>query len=461
MWHATVCSAVLSLLPIAVCVEGTSEKQARKQSRYEKLGYKRARRAFTDKQTLKGGKVLEIRHFTEERGCIDPNFVPAEIFIDTCTANFMNRSSPEACSDPYFGGLPECCLEGIECKTCLSAKECDRAVLQCTQGYLESCDSKNSSNYNLSTTFRDRHDSCVRGSEKRSYWNHPGFVLRGTFVDFSTPISGLPNSTGCAEYCASIPGCSAFVYSAGDRTCQLKEGELMDVCDPIGDSKCIRPSVDIFVLDTERLYCSSEAIGCACSREFYYCMKKEGCVGIEQDVQEIAEYANLCVEGGCSPVQCGIDASPSEEIAAACANDFFACAIQQGSSCGCAAAYMVCMDRVSQGDAYRIDEISGLNIIDMCLTEGCAAADCGLEQIGCNATSLACGDRYLACKVSLLLSLFLSRHGPFGKRDLPVSVYRYSCSAPCCEWSGVQDVFDYVPADLMQPLDRVIRLVML
>lgn len=391
---------MLLLLAVAVCVQTSSEKKVPKQPEYEQLGFKRVRRASTGKRAEESS---EGRSYNQEIGCDNPNLGPAESLIEQCSAVHDNWSFPRSCSDPYFGGSPECCLAGKECKKCLGAKQCDRALLQCTRGYLESCDSQKTSNNNLSSTFRDRRDTCVRGSETQSYWNHPGFVLRGAFVDFNSPFR-TSNATECAQSCALVFGCTAFLYTAKIKTCQLKTGEFTDVCDPVGDDMCVQPSVDILVLDTERMYCSSEAIGCACSREFYYCMKKEGCVDVYQDVLEIADYANMCVEGGCSSVQCGLASSPSEKIAAACTNEFFACATGQGSSCGCTATYTKCMDGVSETGANRIDEISGLNVIDMCLSEGCTAADCGLVEISCNATSLTCGDKFLACKVSFNLS---------------------------------------------------------
>ncbi len=51
------------------------------------------------------------RHFTEKQGCVDPNYVEPKPVIDACAQVFANNTAAEYCSDPYFGGKPECCYD--------------------------------------------------------------------------------------------------------------------------------------------------------------------------------------------------------------------------------------------------------------------------------------------------------------------------------------------------------------
>ena len=51
------------------------------------------------------------RHFTENLGCVDPNYVQPQPAIDICKSIFGNNTAAEYCSDPYFGGKPECCFD--------------------------------------------------------------------------------------------------------------------------------------------------------------------------------------------------------------------------------------------------------------------------------------------------------------------------------------------------------------
>jgi hypothetical protein len=68
------------------------------------------------------------------------------------------------------------------------------------------------------------------------------------------------------------------------------------------------------------------------------------------------------------------------------------------------------MDSVQRIDPLQPDSVHGLNVIDMCLSEGCSAAECGLKQVNCNATSLACGDLYMGCKVRVAYSCVFYVH---------------------------------------------------
>ncbi len=78
----------------------------------------------------------------------------------------------------------------------------------------------------------------------------------------------------------------------------------------------------------------------------------------------------------------------------------------QGSSCHCTAKWTACMDTIQTIDPLERDKVNGISIVEMCLADGCSAAECGLKEVGCNATSLACGDLYMACKVCMYVCMY-------------------------------------------------------
>jgi hypothetical protein len=217
------------------------------------------------------------------------------------------------------GKCAQCYLSGVG--------DCTKAALVCTQGYITSCGA-NASAYNLSESFRARRDSCIMGGPDLGFWTHPSYVIRGDYVDVGIPRGGLLSATLCAQYCTSVEGCTAFTYDTIDLTCRLKTGNFRDVCDPATQAGCTDSGLPVFVLDKQGMYCRKISQDCACSREFYYCMKSKGCA-TGKDAEELAKYADMCIGAGCSAEQCGLPPSPSVGTVTSCTNEYFECADKQ------------------------------------------------------------------------------------------------------------------------------------
>jgi hypothetical protein len=207
-----------------------------------------------------------------------------------------------------------------------SVGECTKAALVCTQGFIASC-GVNSTIYNLSESFRARRESCVMGGPDIGFWMHPSYVTRGDFREFGIPRGGLRSAGQCAQYCVSVVGCTAFTYDTADLTCRLRTGDLESVCDPATQRGCVDTGLPLYVIDQDGMYCKNSSQDCACSREFYYCMKSKGCA-TGKNAEELAQYADMCIGAGCTATQCGLPASPSIGTAVSCANEFFECALK-------------------------------------------------------------------------------------------------------------------------------------
>eukprot|EP00282_Hemiselmis_andersenii_P037668 CAMPEP_0169432036 /NCGR_PEP_ID=MMETSP1042-20121227/3268_1 /TAXON_ID=464988 /ORGANISM="Hemiselmis andersenii, Strain CCMP1180" /LENGTH=842 /DNA_ID=CAMNT_0009542491 /DNA_START=202 /DNA_END=2726 /DNA_ORIENTATION=- len=382
-----VASIAFSLLLVvaAAGVEGLSGDEGH-------TAWQPSRRVFSDLMD-QGGR----RHYTEATGCVDPSAVFVPVTVEKCIANMGNNTAAEFCEDPYFGGLPDCCFSvqtGL-CGPCLNT-DCSKSALACTTEFINACGA-NQSLFNLSTSFQARHQTCVHGNATSSYWRHPDYIVRGDYRPWYFQKSGI-DIKGCAEYCSSpaAAGCTAFIYNDVDLSCRLFTGDYKDVCDPVTDKTCVDNGQYYYALDLDNLYCQSVSEDCACTREFYYCMAKQGCAN---DEETISQYGDLCVASGCSTKQCNLPKSRSVGITSKCSDEFFVCAAAKGTTCGCTAEYRVCMDAIDgwQGVLGEVDPTSGLDIIGMCHAEGCTAAECG-QEVGCNSTSIHCVDKWMACK---------------------------------------------------------------
>ena len=65
------------------------------------------RRLYSDQ----AGSSSFRRHYSDEKGCVNPNAVFAAPVVERCRANMGNNTAAEFCEDPYFGGLPSCCYD--------------------------------------------------------------------------------------------------------------------------------------------------------------------------------------------------------------------------------------------------------------------------------------------------------------------------------------------------------------
>jgi hypothetical protein len=78
--------------------------------------------------------TYQRRHFTQQQGCVDPNYVqPQPPTVDVCAQLFGNNTAQEFCSDPYFGGKPECCFDVQVCSTQVSL------AVHVTSRYTQGC----------------------------------------------------------------------------------------------------------------------------------------------------------------------------------------------------------------------------------------------------------------------------------------------------------------------------------
>ena len=188
-------------------------------------------------------------------------------------------------------------------------------------------------------------------------------------------------------------------------TCGLDEqkGKALGVCDPL-DASCVEDDREIYVRDSEFMYCGDKAVECACSREYLHCMIKAGCAAEGSEGRD--EFVEQCVTTGCSAKQCGLPAGTDvcHVSTPVCANRYFQCNAQAGADqCECTKELIGC--RAGGGCTLdeRIDSLSGFNAFDLCAAEGCSAAACGLPDKSerCNQTSLVCTDHYLGCASGL------------------------------------------------------------
>ncbi len=102
------------------------------------------------------------------------------------------------------------------------------------------------------------------------------------------------------------------------------------MCDPL-EASCIDDGREIYVRDSDVMYCGDGAVECGCSREYLNCMIKAGCAN--QGTESYNEYVQECILTGCSPKQCGL--APGTDVCNVstpmCVNQYFRCNLQVGS----------------------------------------------------------------------------------------------------------------------------------
>jgi hypothetical protein len=313
----------------------------------------------------------------------------------------------ESCSDPFLGGMVGCSYDTMyaNCTTC-HPEDCSKAPFMCAQKYLDTCGPNASNTSVISESFRARVDSCVVSPTDRTaaFWNHPGYVMSGSFRTLTT--SNERSIESCAQICGRTDSCNAFIYIENQVLCMALAGSddfelcaegspgcVYTVMDTFGQTSEILPTGNpMWMYDTGGVYCAPNAMECGCTREYWQCILQNQCEGDDQDV---AAFADMCSARGCSSDQCGLRFSQSSSFASACTNNFFECVTALPGECGCIRTFVDCMD--TDQDAVAIDLKTGLSLVDMCTLQGCTAADCGFERDYCNATILRCADEHMHC----------------------------------------------------------------
>jgi hypothetical protein len=292
------------------------------------------------------------------------------------------------------------------CSACLKDDDCSNAPFFCAQKFLNECGANAHNTSVSSESFIARASSCAvsPSDTKAAFWNHPGYVLRGSYRT-TTARSGIRYPAGCAEICGGLDECDAFIFIESERLCMFFVGYFEDIC-TAGMPGCVYTIEDLYgtvskmdpngrplwVYDQGGIYCAHNAMECGCTREYFQCLQQNGCEGKDDD---ISVFADMCSSRGCTSDQCGLRWTKSSSFASACTNDFFDCLMASDGDCLCTSNFVDCM--AADQDAVAIDMKTGLTLIDLCTLEGCTSEDCGLDQEYCNATSLKCATDHIAC----------------------------------------------------------------
>jgi len=232
------------------------------------------------------------------------------------------------------------------------------------QKILDECGSDADNSSVTTESFIARTGSCSVSPTDRTaaYWNHPGYVLRGSFRT-TTARSGIRVPSGCAEICGALDECDAFSFIEDQRLCLYLVGSVDDVC-AIGSLDCFYNVPDLtgvvatlspterplWAYDVGGVYCAPNTMECGCTREYFQCLLQNGCEGSDDDV---SSFADLCTSRGCTSDQCGLRWSKSGSFASVCSNNFFDCVVSTVGDCGCTRDFVICMD--TDQDAVAID----------------------------------------------------------------------------------------------------------
>jgi len=112
---------------------------------------------------------------------------------------------------------------------------------------------------------------------------------------------------------------------------------------------------------------------------------------------------NKCLQSGCQPQECDTDSSLykmecSTDTKLICARKNMDCMFSGSPPdlCRCNKQMMTCLQR----GKCQLDEASMQEVTRSCVNNGCTAADCGLCEVSCNSTVLACSDTYFECQLA-------------------------------------------------------------
>ena len=131
------------------------------------------------------------------------------------------------------------------CSTCFNDGDCTQAPFYCAKKILDECGSDADNSSVTTESFISRTGFCSVSPTDRTaaYWNHPGYVLRGSFRT-TTARSGIRVPSGCAEICGTLDECDAFSFIDDQRLCLFLVGSIYDVC-AIGSLDCFYTVTDL------------------------------------------------------------------------------------------------------------------------------------------------------------------------------------------------------------------------
>ena len=171
--------------------------------------------------------------------------------------------------------------------------------------------------HTFSAAFTQRSATCIYDSQGLGYWRDPNYAIRGTYATLGK-VSGGISLAMCAQQCSALKSCTAFQWGS---ECVLVGGSFTDVCD-LQQAGCSGPFAtgSFYSADFDNIYCGSVK-NCACSREYFHCMRSEGCFTSESD---LVEFSDVCVSEGCTAAQCGLPQVFCNS-SNTCSADFLAC----------------------------------------------------------------------------------------------------------------------------------------
>jgi len=333
------------------------------------------------------------------------------------------------CSDPYFGGLPGCCLNTFSpnsdprCGVCHSTLDCADVSLACAGQYARQQDTA----AGFSPTFAARRNTCVYSGDGYGYWSHEPLVFQGSFKAVSVfSLSGVAASESAGEACGRAcdvdMACDGIYVSESKRVCFLIAGNHTSLCDMSAPTEANEPpcqplnvgmqevpavgcpTCELRLKDRNGLFCRNNSDECASAREYYYCMQHRGCAQSEQDA---LAHREICLSGGCSAIQCGLaDLQCNPLMLDDCVDAYYRCVADSaaiGSACSCSKAYVECASDTYCLDPQKVSKDLALHEarhIELCNLDGCTAEECGISQVSCNVTAQQCFRTMVECSSS-------------------------------------------------------------
>ena len=222
-----------------------------------------------------------------------------------------------------------CALNKCSAQECgLCSPACNATVLQCSQTYL-ACSSavKNATREEKCACAADFYSCVDRGGciDDEIASQHSAMCADnactahecGLSTEFQTCNSNVTNLVCTKEF---INCREKRVPKEQDRCSLNYRIKGREYCtDPArgGLEGCLYDE------DTDECYTSGD---CLCAKDYFGCMK-DGCV----DHDAVQEFADTCVEMGCTASQCGVDYFSCNRTSLTCANAYLSCEFQSKS----------------------------------------------------------------------------------------------------------------------------------
>lgn len=207
----------------------------------------------------------------------------------------------------------------------------------------------NISSHQFSESFSVRRSSCLFDDVGNGFWRDFRYIFRANLTNVLV-LNSVTVPSICASKCSNTPGCIAFDLD-GAGICSIKTGNVVYACDSKQPGCSAQQpgfygaSPGFYFADTDDLYCSPQSEDCACTREYYYCMNRGGCLS----ASDLDAYAQACADKGCTAPQCGMRTGVCNSTSR-CNDQYLGCTATAsasgivGSSCFCIKNMTKCLN---------------------------------------------------------------------------------------------------------------------